>query len=82
MTTNDESIASPRALSWTSERPTVPGWYWCYESADGSMRVTELGQRPLSTTELFWGPITPPSPPNPVPPPVPHFSPRDEWWLY
>lgn len=43
---NDAAIkawnALPRALCWTKERPTTPGWYWWRAWRGGTAVVTEV----------------------------------------
>lgn len=57
--------ALPRALTWTTEPPTVPGWYWArpdnaHPSAD-QLIVYYIDPSCVPDWMVQWaGPITPP----------------------
>lgn len=59
-------------LVYTTERPTVPGWYWI-RGVQWNKGIPSVAIRWLADVPGYWrvefaGPIPPPAEPRPAPP--------------
>jgi len=51
-------------MTWTSSKPTKPGWYWWYGGEDTEMCIWYIGQTDIDRGRLygqFAGPLEPPA---------------------
>ena len=50
-------------MTWTTEKPKVPGWYWWYGGEDTEKCICYVEQEDIDRGKLYgqWaGPIEPP----------------------